>query len=228
MEKPLDEARRRIEAALVAADRVTAEKVIESWAGEHGYASVVNDVLDPTLEAIGREWALGRPLVLAQAYLAAKLTERALRNLAAERGSAPTEASRHAPVVIGNIEDDYHALGRRMVTIFLEAAGWTVHDLGNDVPADAFVGRARETGARVIGASAMMFTTAQNIRSLRAAIDAAGLTGRVQLAVGGAVFTLRPELVTEVGGDGTARNAMAVPALMTELERAALAHGELP
>jgi len=52
------------------------------------------------------------------------------------------------------------------------------------------------------------------------------LTGRIQLAVGGAIFVLRPGLVQEVGGDGTARNAFLVPALMAELAaRAKAAEG---
>ena len=125
--------------------------------------------------------------------------------------------------MLGNIEDDFHALGRRMVSLFSQAAGWEVVDLGNDVPAEELVAKAKALGARVIGASAMMYTTAKNIRRLREALDRGDLTGRVQLAVGGAVFNLRPELVAEVGGDGTARSALAAPALFEELARRSLA-----
>ncbi|MFA7176187.1 MAG: hypothetical protein WC114_02975, partial [Smithellaceae bacterium] len=69
--------------------------------------------------------------------------------------------------------------------------------------------------------SAMMHTTALNIRKLRDLIDARGLNHQLKLAVGGAVFNWRPDLVAEVGGDGTARNATGVDALFQRLRDAA-------
>jgi methanogenic corrinoid protein MtbC1 len=56
-----------------------------------------------------------------------------------------------------------------------------------------------------------------NIRSVREELESRGLSGRIQLAVGGAVFRLRPELVEEVGGDGTAPSALQAPALFDRL-----------
>jgi methanogenic corrinoid protein MtbC1 len=81
-----------------------------------------------------------------------------------------------------------------------------------------FVDKAIEVGAFVVGASAMMQTTALNIRKLRDLIDARGLKGRLKLAVGGAVFNWRPELVAEVGGDGTSGNAAVVDTLFQRLQ----------
>ena len=71
--------------------------------------------------------------------------------------------------------------------------------------------------ARVIGVSAMTLTTARNIRHLRDEIDSRGLKGKVQLGVGGAVFILNPSLVEEVGGDGTAKNALIAVSLFDRL-----------
>ncbi len=119
--------------------------------------------------------------------------------------------------IIGNVEDDYHSLGRKLVGIFLLTAGWKVVDLGNDVAPATFVDAAIENKARIIGVSAMMFTTAQNILSLRKEIDQRGLKNKIKLAVGGAVFKIRPDLVSEVGGDGTAANAIDAPALFEKL-----------
>jgi methanogenic corrinoid protein MtbC1 len=127
------------------------------------------------------------------------------------------ESGSKGAVVIGCTEDDYHPLGCRLVGVFLKTAGWEVHDLGTDVLAGEFVDKAEESGARVIGVSAMMYSTADHIPKLRHEIDARGLKGRLQLAVGGAVFVLRPELVGEVGGDGTAKNATLAPALVDDL-----------
>jgi methanogenic corrinoid protein MtbC1 len=209
-------------AALVNADRRAAERSIEEWVAEHGALGAYSDLLEPALEELGRQWDAGRPMVLAQAYLAAKITEALLVRLAAD---APPLAPARGPVVLGNIEDDYHALGRNMVRTFLEASGWRVVDLGNDVLPATFVDAALDSGARVIGASAMMYSSARNIARLRAELDGRGLSGRIQLAVGGAVFVLRPGLVAEVGGDGTARNALTAPALIEALDAKALAAG---
>ena len=112
-----------------------------------------------------------------------------------------------------------------MVGTFLKAAGWQVYDLGIDVTPEEFISKALEVDARIIGASAMIFTTAMNTKKLRQKIDNRRLRGRLQLAVGGAVFKLRPELVEEVGGDGSTNNALNAPALFDELWSASLKKG---
>jgi len=62
-----------------------------------------------------------------------------------------------------------------------------------------------------------MYTTAINIKKLRDELDQRGLTGKIMLAAGGAVFNIRPELSAEVGADGFARNAIEAPELMNHL-----------
>lgn len=189
------------------ADRDGANRLLESWAEQHGHDLLLSCVLEPALLLIGEKWCTSEAFSLAQAYVAAKVAEDALVKIAAGRPRQNAAPSRGA-VVIGNIEEDFHSLGRRMLGIFLSTDGWEVHDLGNDVPAAEFVDKAVEVGARVIGVSAMMLSNARNIRSVREEIDRRGLNGRIQLAVGGAIFLVSPGLEQEVGGDGTARTAI--------------------
>jgi methanogenic corrinoid protein MtbC1 len=198
-------------------DRVGANALLDAWAAEHSYERLLAEVLDPALIVIGEEWRSSGTFTLAQVYVAAKVTEDVLGKIAARRKSSSEGQPPKGPVVIGNIEEDFHALGRRMVGIFLRTDGWIVHDLGNDVPAALFVDKALEVGARVIGVSAMMMTTARNIKRVREEIDRRGLTGRIQLAVGGAVFRVCPGLAEEVGGDGTAPDALGVAGLFDRL-----------
>lgn len=198
-------------------DRMGANALLDAWAAEHGYERLLSEVLDPTLILIGEEWNSSETFTLAQVYVAAKVTEDVLSKIAARRKSPSEDQPPKGPVVIGNIEEDFHALGRRMVGTFLRAEGWIVHDLGNDVPAALFVDKAQELGARVIGVSAMMMTTARTIKSVREEIDSRCLTGLIQLAVGGAVFRVCPGLVEEVGGDGTAANALGAGELFDRL-----------
>ncbi len=198
---------------ILVGEQAEADRLLESWAGKNGYRSTIVTILEPALERIGRLWEKEN-ISLAAGYLAGKVAETLLRQAAIHEQSLPLSKG---PVIIGNSEDDYHSLGRSLVGIFLTTAGWKVIDLGNDVPAREFVDAAIEHQASIIGVSAMMYTTAKNITHVRHEIDKRGLNGKIKLAVGGAVFKSVPGLVTEVGGDGTAANAVDVPVLFSRL-----------
>lgn len=212
--------------AILDADRSLANKLIDDWAAVHGYDKAVVEVVSPVLERIGRMWQDVGEFSLAQAYVAAKVAEDALAKMLSDRDSIAKEMVSKGPLVIGNVEDDYHPMGKKMVVAFLRISGWETYDLGIDVLPEEFVDKALDVGARVIGASAMMYTTAMNIQKLREEIDKRGLTRHLKLAVGGAVFKLRPDLVEEVGADGTAENAINAATLMAELWNISLRNGE--
>jgi methanogenic corrinoid protein MtbC1 len=204
------------------ADRSGANALIDSWATDHGYEHIFIEILEPVLLKIGEEWTYSESITLAQAYIAAKIAEDVLKKIADQIKPTVAEQPEKGPVIFGNIEDDFHSLGRRMVVTFLRINGWNVIDLGNDVEPREFVETAIKAGARIIGVSAMTLTTAMNIKRLRAEIDSRGLSGRVQLAVGGAVFLVCPNLVQDVGGDGTAANAMKAVTMCDQLWKQSL------
>ncbi len=211
----------RLLTTMLASDRTEAATLIgEALDAGIPPLQVISDILDPALVLLGHRWEQ-ETLSLAQGFVAAKIAEDIMLRCMPESSPQPPKGV----VVIGNIEDDFHSLGRRIVTLFLTAAGWEVHDLGNDVPAEQFIDTALAVGAQVVAASAMMQTTALNIRKLRELLDTRGLQQRIKLGVGGAVFNWRPELVAEVGGDGTARNAVGADELCTRLQAAAQAGG---
>jgi methanogenic corrinoid protein MtbC1 len=204
------------------ADRQGANALLDAWAAEHSYERLLTEVLDPTLATIGEQWCSSEIFTLAQVYVAAKVTEDVLGKIVGRRTRLSQGQTPRGPVVIGNIEEDFHALGRRMVGTFLRAEGWIVNDLGNDVPPSEFVDKAQEIGARVIGVSAMMMTTARNIKGVRKEIDRRGLSGQIRLAVGGAIFRVNTELAEDVGGDGTTPNALGAPGLFDRLWKMSL------
>ncbi len=184
-------------------------------AARDGYPRIIHDYLEPVLQRTGRMWMEGT-ISLAQSYIAGKVAERVLEE-ALEAGRPGLGGQPRGIAVLGNIEDDFHALGRRMVASFLRLDGWEILDLGNDVAPGRFVEAALDHDARIIGVSAMMLSTALNIRGIRDELDRRNLSGILPMAVGGAVFNLRPGLVEEVGGDGTAASAMDAPALFRSL-----------
>lgn len=178
---------------------------------------VLSKVLNPALIRVGRAWGK-RELTLSQSFVCAKIAEDILTECTASTEQGSNE---DMVAVIGNIEDDYHSLGRKIVANYLKASGWTIHDLGNDVPAEDFVDSAQETGASVIGVSAMMQTTALNISKVRELLDERKLSSSIKLAVGGAVFAWKPELADTVGADGTAEHAGLANDLFIQLNAAA-------
>jgi methylmalonyl-CoA mutase cobalamin-binding domain/chain len=198
---------------ILAGDQQQAMALLGGQAVILGWRHTIHEIIEPVLDEIGRRWE-AEHISLAVGYMAGKIAEEALL-LAARTDQAIPETK--GPIVLGNVEDDFHSLGRKLVAIFLRTAGWKVIDLGNDILAEDFVEAAVNHGAKIIGVSAMMLTTAENIAKIRVELDRRGVSGSIKLAVGGAVFKLRPELIAEVGGDGTAASAVDAPKLMARL-----------
>lgn len=89
-------------------------------------------------------------------------------------------------IVLGTVRGDLHDIGKGLVGTLLAAHGFVVHDLGSDVPVEAFVEKTRETGARVVGASALLTTTMTVQREIARAVGAAALPWNPRVLVGGA------------------------------------------
>lgn len=211
---------------ILLADKEKALQIINRWAADHGNEQSFTDIVEPVLIRLGDEWIKQETVTIAQVFVAARIAEELLIRIAEERKTKTGDIPKKGPIVFGNIEDDFHSLGRKIVVSFLRIHGWEVIDLGNDVTPAEFVDTAVQQNARVIGVSAMTMTTARNIRRLRSEIDERGLKGKIQLGVGGAVFIVNPSLVDEVGGDGTAKNALIAVTLFDKLWDAALRESE--
>lgn len=205
--------RKRLIEYILNGDRDEAMELLERHAESFNWRKTITGLLEPALDEIGKRWAMEK-ISLAAGYLAGKIAEDVLMK-AVEANEAIAQTK--GPIVIGNVEDDYHSLGRKLVILFLRTAGWKVIDLGNDVLAADFVSAAIANDAKIIGVSAMMLTTAENIVKIRREMELRRVAGKIKLAVGGAIFRVRPELVEEFGGDGTVSNAADVPKLMEQL-----------
>jgi len=118
-------------------------------------------------------------------------------------------------VVIGTVKGDIHEIGKSLVGTMLSAHGFTVHDLGVDVPIERFVSAAREHDATLVGMSALLTTTMGGQRKVIEALTAAGLRDRVKVMVGGAPVSER--WAEQIGADGYAEDAVAAVALARRL-----------
>jgi corrinoid protein of di/trimethylamine methyltransferase len=108
-------------------------------------------------------------------------------------------------VVIGTVEGDIHEIGKSLVATMLSATGFQVHDLGVDVPASEFVKRVQETGANVVGLSALLTTTMLNQETVIEALEEAGLREQVKVVIGGAPTST--DWAQTIGADAYAENA---------------------
>jgi 5-methyltetrahydrofolate--homocysteine methyltransferase len=110
-------------------------------------------------------------------------------------------------VVIGTVKGDLHDIGKNLVAMMLEGAGFHVVDLGVDVGADRFVEAVRDHEADIVGLSALLTTTMIEMKSIVRALDDAGVRARVKVLVGGAPVTGR--FAGEIGADGYGETAAA-------------------
>ena len=100
------------------ADRAGANRLLEEWMAVHGDERTFLRILGAVLEEVGERWQEREEFSLAQAYVAAKIAEDAMNMLRESSRDRPMVTDRKKTAVLGNIEDDFHSLGRRMVTTF--------------------------------------------------------------------------------------------------------------
>lgn len=108
-------------------------------------------------------------------------------------------------VVIGTVKGDLHDIGKNLVAMMLEGAGFEVIDLGNDVQPDKFVAAVRDSGAHIIAMSALLTTTMPSMTTTIQALQAAGLRDQVKVIIGGAPIT--SDYANQIGADGFAPDA---------------------
>lgn len=100
-----------------------------------------------------------------------------------------TDRKSRGRVVIGTVKGDLHDIGKNLVSLMLEGAGFEIIDLGVDVPAEEFVKAAMEAKPDIIGMSALLTTTMPSMKTTIDALTAAGLRNHVKVIIGGAPVT---------------------------------------
>jgi 5-methyltetrahydrofolate--homocysteine methyltransferase len=165
---------------------------------------LLHDGLTAGLAVIGAQFKANEvyvPEVLVAAR-AMKAGMAILRPRLAEAGARPL-----GKVVAGTIKGDLHDIGKSIVCMMLEGAGFQVIDLGNNVAPERFVEAVREHDAQLIGMSSLLTTTMLNMAATIEALKGAGVRERVRVMVGGAPVT--QEFAEQIGADGYAENGAA-------------------
>ncbi|RLE08998.1 cobalamin-binding protein [Candidatus Aerophobetes bacterium] len=110
-------------------------------------------------------------------------------------------------VVLGTVQGDLHDIGKNLVGMMLEGAGFEVIDLGTDVSSEKFVETVKENNAQLVGMSALLTTTMIHMKDVIKAMEKTGLRGKVKIMVGGAPVT--QDYADEIGADGYAPDAVS-------------------
>ncbi|MBQ9413655.1 MAG: homocysteine S-methyltransferase family protein [Clostridia bacterium] len=164
--------------------------------------TVINESLVPALDVVGRGFENGT-LFLPQLLMSAEAAKAAFEALKSRMTTAVTTSE--DTIVIATVFGDIHDIGKNIVKVLLENYQFHVIDLGKDVPPEAVVAAVKDSGAPLVGLSALMTTTvpamAETIRLLRAECPG------VRVMVGGAVLT--QEYVDVIGADFYGKDAMA-------------------
>ncbi len=174
-------------------------------------AQILQDGLIPAMGAVGKQFEAGECFV-PEMLVAARAMKAGMELL--RPGLASTGVTPKYTVALGTVKGDLHDVGKNLVGLMLEGAGFKVIDLGVDVPPAKFV-EAVQGGVDLVGLSALLTTTMPNMVAVVKALKQAGLRDKVKVLVGGA--PLNQDVADKLGADGFAADAGAAARRALEL-----------
>ncbi|MGD2144911.1 MAG: corrinoid protein [Anaerolineae bacterium] len=163
---------------------------------------ILNDGLMVGMNHVGKEFKAGNMFV-PEVLRSAKAMKESMKLL--EPMLATGEAQATGKVLLGTVKGDLHDIGKNLVGMMCEGAGFEVQDLGTDVEPDQFLDAIKDFEPDIVGMSALLTTTMRAMGDTIKAIEEAGLRDRVKVMVGGAPVTQR--FADDIGADGYAANA---------------------
>ena len=162
-------------------------------------ARAILNALVSGMDMVSEQWRVG-DMYIPDVLLAAKAMHAGMDVL---RPHLSTEDTRlRGSVVIGTVKGDLHDIGKSLVAMMLEGAGFEVHDLGVDVSPAKFVAAARTHQSDIVAMSALLTTTLSFMRDTIRSLEEAGLRESIKVLVGGAPVT--QQFADSIGADGFA------------------------
>lgn len=203
----------QIYSAVIEGDKGNVESGVQS-ALEAGIKPevILQQSLIPAMSEVGKRFEAGDYFV-PEMLIAARAMQTGLKIL--KPLLVASEIKPVGRVVIGTVKGDLHDIGKNLVAMMLEGAGFEIFDLGTDVSADAFVNAVRQHNPQIVGLSALLTTTMPGMKTTIDAIKEAGLGENVKVIIGGAPVT--EAFSKEIGADGYAADASQAASLAVKL-----------
>jgi len=183
-------------------DEVVADLVRQALGQEMSPAELLNGGLIAGMDEVGKDFKAG-DLYVPEVLIAARAMRAGmniLRPLLAE-SDVPTAGK----YIVGTVRGDLHDIGKNLVKMMLEGAGFETIDLGTDVSPDEFVAAVREHQPQIVGMSALLTTTMPGMKATIEGLEEAGLRDTVKIMVGGAPLTAA--FAEQIGADAYAPDA---------------------
>jgi 5-methyltetrahydrofolate--homocysteine methyltransferase len=169
-----------------------------------GAKEIVESGLLPGMDVVGKRMKTGE-MFIPEVLLSARTMQAALNIL--KPFLADGDVVSAGTVIIGTVEGDLHDIGKNLVAMLLEGAGFKVINLGTGIKPQAFVDAVKEHKPDIVGMSALLTTTMPKMVETIHALQEAGLRDQVKIMAGGAPVT--QDFVEKIGGDGYGANAAA-------------------
>ncbi|RPI33350.1 MAG: cobalamin-binding protein [Chloroflexota bacterium] len=175
-------------------------------------ATILNQAMIAAMKEVGSRFEQG-DFYVPEMLIAARAMQHGLAILKPVLKQADIKSTGKA--VIGTVKGDLHDIGKNLVGMMLEGAGFEVVDLGTDVSPSGFVDAVRKHEPDVVGLSALLTTTMPNMKMTIEALEEAGIRDRVKVMIGGAPITEGYAL--QIGADGYSPDASRAVTLATTL-----------
>jgi 5-methyltetrahydrofolate--homocysteine methyltransferase len=191
-------------------DRV--KECLERELPEMGKDRIINEVLIPALGDVGARFARNEVFMpqLIRSAEAAKLAFAVITEQLAQTGS---EEAAKGHLVIATVKGDVHDIGKNIVKVVVQSHGFSVTDLGKDVPKETVLEAARNEQPDAVGLSALMTTTVDSMKETIEHLRANGIT--CPIIVGGAVMT--PDIAAAIGATYYSKDALETAHLMQQI-----------
>ena len=205
----LDDLRQRV----IDGDMNQTQKLVQEAIAENIPAEqILKEGLISAMAEVGRLFESGE-YFMPEMLIAARAMKSGLTLLRPHLVAAKVQAV--GKVIIGTVQGDVHDIGKNLVGMMLEGAGFEVIDLGVDVPPEKYVQAVREHHPDLLACSALLTTTMLRMKDLILALDEAGLRGQVKVMVGGAPIT--ESYARDIGADLFAPDAASAASRAKEL-----------
>ena len=185
--------------SVIEGDADETQRIVQELLNTGQDAKTLLDTLVSAMDHVGDEWRVGN-MFIPEVLIAARAMQEGMKLLRPLLSEADSKV--RGTIIIGTVQGDLHDIGKSLVGMMIEGAGFQVIDLGVDVSPERFVQAVKKYQPDIVAMSTLLTTTISYMRDTIRSLEEAGLRNTVKVLVGGAPVT--PEFALAIGSDGYA------------------------